>query len=349
LSRPLVVVDADVLGRMRTGDETYVENLLRELPALAPDLRLAAVTRAPARVPAGVEPVQLRARSQVVRMAVRLPRLLRRLRPALAHFQYVVPPFFAGPAIVTVHDLSFERHPDLIAPRDRLLFRTLVPPSVRRAARVLTVSRWTKRDLVEVYGLPDEKVVVVPNGVDPAFRPEGPARRGAPYALFVGALQPRKDPLTAIRALALVDRDLRLVIAGPEKRGAEDVRHAIASLRLERRVELVGHVDKDELAALYRGAACLVFPSRYEGFGLPMIEAMASGTPVVASAAGAIPEVADGAAILVEPGDPAALAGGIERAIAERDRLVAAGVERARSFTWMEAARQVVAVYREIL
>jgi len=322
--------------------------LLRELAPLADRERLAAVTRLPELVPDGIEPIPLEARSQVARMAFRLPRLLRRLSPDLAHFNYVVPPGYRGRSVVTVHDLSFERHPELMPLRDRLLFRTLVPRSVARADRVLAVSEWTKRDLVERYGVAEEKIVVTPNGVDEIFHPNGDAPQRAPYALFVGAIQPRKDPLTALEAMALLDDDLGLVIVGPEKRGADDVRAAVRRLGLESRVELTGHVEHEELAALYRGAACLVFPSRYEGFGLPVLEAMASGTPVVAASTGALPEIAGDAAILVEPADPAALAEGIKRALADRERLVAAGLERAGHFSWSETARRTLDVYREL-
>jgi glycosyltransferase involved in cell wall biosynthesis len=282
-------------------------------------------------------------------MSVTVPRLLRRRRPALVHFQYALPPARPAPAVLTVHDLSFERFPKLMAPHDYLLFRTLVPRSARAAARVLTGSEWTKRDLVERYGLRDEAVVVTPYGVDPAFTVNGPRGDGRTYALFVGALQPRKDPVTAIEALARVDGDLRLVVAGRDKGSEADARRAVARLGLERRVEFVGHVAKQELASLYRSAACLVFPSRYEGFGLPVVEAMASGTPVVAAATGAVPEVAGDAAVLVEPGDPQALAAGIERALAERDGLVRAGLERARRYSRAETARQTLAVYRELV
>jgi glycosyltransferase involved in cell wall biosynthesis len=351
LSDPLVVLDADVLGRQRTGDETHVLGLLRELAAAAPaSLRLAAVTRRPELVPAGIEPVELPAHSQVLRMAVGMPRLLRRLRPALAHFQHSLPLACPCPAVVTVHDLSFERDPSVMPPRDRLIFRTVVPRSARRAARVLAVSELTKRDLIELYGIPDDKIVVTPNGVDAAFTPDGPRSDGDPYALFVGALQPRKDATAAIEALALLgDGAPRLVLVGPDKGGRDDAERVAARLGLTSRVELRGHVPQEELAALYRGAACLVFPSRYEGFGLPVVEAMASGTPVVATRAGALPEVAGDAAILVDPGNPVALAGGIERAIADRERLVAAGLERARQFTWAETARRTLAVYRQLL
>jgi glycosyltransferase involved in cell wall biosynthesis len=345
----LVVLDADVLGRERTGDETYVRNLLRELAGVEAGLQLAATTRRPDLVPKGILAVELRARNQPIRMAVQLPLLLRRLRPALAHFLYVVPPVYRGRAVVTVQDLSFERHPELMSARDRFFFRTFVRPSVRRAARVLTGSEWTKRDLVERYGVAPEKVVITPYGVDPLFGPDDRAVDSAPYALFVGGLEPRKNPVGALEAIALADGDLRLVVAGPEKGRRAELAHAAARLGLEGRVEVRGHVAHEELAALYRGASCLVFPSRYEGFGLPVLEAMASGTPVVATTASSVPEVAGDAAILVEPGDPVALAGGIERAIADRERLRAAGLQRARSYTWSETARRTLGVYRELL
>jgi glycosyltransferase involved in cell wall biosynthesis len=348
LSKPLVVIDADVLGRQRTGDETYVSALLTELGRLDHGLRLAAVTRRPDLVPAGVEPLHLDARSQIARMGLRLPLLLRRLRPRLAHFQHALPPALACPGIVTIHDLSFERHPELMNRRDRFVFRTVVPRSVRRAARVLAVSEWTKRDLVERYGIPEQKIVVTPNGVDPVYAPGSGSDEGE-YVLFVGTLQPRKDPLAAIEALALANVDLPLMLVGPDKGSGAEARHLASKLGLNGRVELTGHVGKERLAELYRAAACLVFPSRYEGFGLPVLEAMASGTPVVATAAASIPEIAGGAAVLVEPGDPVALAGGIERAIADRERLVRAGLERARLYSWAETARRTLAVYEELL
>jgi len=345
---PLVVIDADVLGRQRTGDETYVAGLLSELVAF--DLRFAAVTRHPELVPEGIEPIGHAARSQVLRMSVGLPRLLRRLRPAVAHFQHSLPLSSPSPAVVTVHDLSFERDSSVMGVRDRLIFRTMVPRSARLAARVLAVSELTKRDLIELYGIPEEKIVVTPNGVGPAFTSEGPRTDGEPYALFVGALQPRKDAAAAIEALALIGNGApRLVVVGQDKGGRAEAEQAVERNGLAGRVDFRGHVPQEELAALYRGAACLVFPSRYEGFGLPMVEAMASGTPVVATTAGALPEIAGGAAILVEERNPVALARGIERALADRERLVTAGLERARQFTWAETARHTLEVYRELV
>ena len=349
MSSPLVAIDADVLGRQRTGDETYVANLLRELAGLEHDLRLAAVARRADVVPDGIEPLVLPAESQSARMAWSLPRLLRRVGAKLGHFQYVVPPLFRARSVVTIHDLSFERDPRLMGMRDRLLFRTFVPRSARRADRVFTVSEWTKRDVLDTYRVGDEKLVVTPNGVDPAFNRDEPQPLGNGYLLFVGALHPRKDPLTALEALALLGGDLRLVLVGPDKGLEGEVRRAATRLGIDRRIDFRGHVEKDELARLYRGASCLVFPSRYEGFGLPALEAMACGTPVVATTAGALPEATGGAAVLVEPGSPVALAAGVERALAEREGLVRAGLEQAGRYSWAETARRTLAVYEEVL
>jgi glycosyltransferase involved in cell wall biosynthesis len=335
MTRPLVVIDADVLGRNRTGDETHVQNLLRSLPPLAEGLRLAAVTRHPELVPEGVRPIELPARFQEVRMGLALPRLLHRLRPALAHFQYALPLSTPCPAVVTVHDLSFERDATLMPFKDRLVFKTVVPRAARSAARVFAVSERTRQDLIELYGIEPERVVVTPNAVDPVFGP-GPA--GDSYLLFVGAIQERKNPLAAVEAAAAVG--LPLVVAGPEK-------DPELARELERRgARLRGYVDKPELAELYRGAACVVMPSRYEGFGLPLLEAMASGTPVVAAPEPALREVAGDAAVFVQPHE---LADGIRQALRDRERLREAGLERARAFTWEETARRVVGAYREVL
>ena len=336
---PLVVVDADVLGRRRTGDETYVLNLLRELAPLAPaaGLRIAAVTRQPELVPEGIEAVELGTTSQELRMTLMLPRLLRGLDAALGHFQYALPLVLPCPAVVTIHDLSFEREPSLMGRKDRLVFRKVVPRAARKAVRVLTVSERTRRDLRELYGVPDEKIVVTPNGVDPAFTPGSGLLQGD-YVLLVGAVQERKNPLAAVVAAEAVG--LPLVVAGPAKDEA-------LARELERRgARVTGYVEQDELVRLYRGAACLVQPSRYEGFGLPVLEAMACGTPVVAVPEPALLEVAGDAAVWAEEHE---LGDGIRRAVADRERLVAAGLERARLFSWRETARRTLEVYREAL
>jgi len=199
--RPLVVIDADVLGRQRTGDETYVENLLRLLPAAGGDFRFAAITRHPELVPEDVEPIHVATGSQELRMARSVPRVLRRLRPALAHFQHALPLWCPCPAVVTIHDLSFERDPRAMSRRDRFVFRRVVPRAVRKARCVIAVSERTKRDLVDLYGVPPDRIAVTPHGVDPAFGPGHVA--GGGYLLYVGAVQARKDPLAAAREAAL--------------------------------------------------------------------------------------------------------------------------------------------------
>lgn len=336
----LVVVDADVLGRERTGDETYVSNLLRELPrpAGAAGLRIAAVTRHAKLVPEGVEPIVLTGGLQELRMAVTLPRVLRRVGASLVHTQYAVPFRAPCPCVVTIHDLSFERDPSAMGRRDRLVFRRVVPAAARTAARVLTVSERSRRDLVEVYDLPGETVVVTPNGVDPAFTAGPSPSVERPYALAVGAIQQRKNQRLALSAAR--ENGLDLVIVGPTKDAAVADELRSAGARLE------GYVPTARLVELYRGASCLIQTSRFEGFGLPVVEAMACGTPVVALDEPALREVAGDAALVVTEPE---LAAAVARALQEHDRLVAAGFERAKRFSWAAAAELTVAVYLEAL
>jgi glycosyltransferase involved in cell wall biosynthesis len=332
----VIVVDADVLGRNRTGEETYVLNLLRQLPFVAPDLTFAAVTRRPDLVPDGVEPIGLPARFQETRMAWSLPRLLRRLGPDAAHFQHALPLGWNGPTVLTLHDLHFERHAGVMSLADRVTFKTVVPRSARRATHVLAVSERTKRDAIDLYGLDPEAITVTPHGVDPAFSP-GDGQTGD-YLLFVGAVQARKDPLAALAAAQALGR--RLVVAGPEKEPE------LARALRDGGAEVRGWVEQAELAELYRCAAALVLPSRFEGFGIPVLEAMASGTPVVLSNDPALREVAGDAGSYAESGD---LVGAVGRVLADRDRYVRAGFERAQRFSWEETARLTADVYRKVL
>ena len=331
--KPLVLLDADVLGRHRTGDETYVTQLLRELPAVAEDLRIAAVTRDPSLVPEGIEPILLPARSQEARMAISVPRLLRRLRPAAAHFIHALPLTCPAPAVVTVQDLSWERDPSVFGFWDLATFKVFVRRAVRKAAHVLAISERTKRDLIELYGTPDDKITVTPLAPDPAYQPAG---EHDSFLLFVSAIEPRKQPLDAIDAANAVGR--RLVVVGPKKD------EELAAELVRRGADVRGYVPQDELVELYQRAACLVFPSRYEGFGLPVVEAMACGTPVVAAPEPAMKEVAGEAAVFTDD-----LAEGIRTALADRERLSAKGLERARTFSWRETARITADVYRRVI
>jgi len=332
---PLVVIDADALGRQRTGDETYVLGLLRVLPAVADDLRFAAITRHPELVPPGVEPVELAARLQELRMALRLPLVLRRLRPSLAHFVHALPIASPCPTVLTVQDLSFERDVSLMGRRETAIFRFVVPRSARRAERVLAISQRTKDDLVALYGLTSQKIVVTPLAPDPAFAPGG--ARGD-YLLLVGSIEQRKNPLLAADAAAAVGR--RLVVAGPE------TDTALASELRRRGADVRGFVPTEGLVGLYQEAAALLFTTRHEGFGLPVVEAMACGTPVVATPDPAVREVGGDA---VAYATPESFVATLERVLADPEPWSSAGLDRAHTFSWEQTARATAAVYREAL
>jgi glycosyltransferase involved in cell wall biosynthesis len=242
------------------------------------------------------------------------------------------------PVVVTVHDLAVLRHPNAFNRWTRTYSPLVVPRVLRAARRVIAVSDFTRRELVELLGVPDEKIRVVPNAVDAEFRRDGPAAEGD-YVLAVGTLEPRKNLSRLVEAARLSDIELRVV--GARGWGGVEVGG--------NGVHWLGEVSDTELARLYRGALCLAYPSLYEGFGIPVLEAMACGVPVVTTRGTAMEEVADGAAVLVDTRDPGEIAEGIERATADRDQLVARGLERARSFRWDAIAGATTDVYREAL
>ncbi|HEX3454895.1 MAG TPA: glycosyltransferase family 1 protein [Gaiellaceae bacterium] len=267
-----------------------------------------------------------------------LPRLARRERLDVLHCPTfrgpLAPP--ACPLVVTVHDLAVLRHPETFNQWTRQYSRLCVSRVVQAARLVIAVSEYTKQELVELLGTPVERIRVVPNGVSMVFTPDGPAEAGD-YVLAVGTLEPRKNLVRLAEATQQLGVELR--IAGDAGWG---------DVRLEGNlIRRLGRVSDEELARLYRGARCLAYPSLEEGFGIPIVEAMASGTPVVTSRGGATEEIAGGAAVLVEPLDPGSIAAGIEEAGARRDELVGLGLERAKSFDWAKTARRTAEAYRE--
>jgi glycosyltransferase involved in cell wall biosynthesis len=237
------------------------------------------------------------------------------------------------PTVVTIHDLAILRHPDSLPRWHRLYGRAGLARVVRAADAVLAVSEFTKAETVELLGIPAERVRVLPNGVDDVFRPEGEGAEGD-YVLAVATLEPRKNLGRVVEAARNAGVELRVV--GARGWGGVDV------------PGWVGEVPDAELARLLRGARCIVYASLYEGFGLPVLEAMASGTPAVTSRGGALEEVAGGAAVLVDPLHSESIAAGIAQAAARRDELVPRGLERAREFTWSRAADGVEALWKEL-
>ncbi len=268
--------------------------------------------------------------------------------------------------ILTVHDLSFIHVPETASPRLRRYLERVVPRSVRRADHVLADSQATRDDLVALYGVPEDKVTVLLSGVGGHFQPvkdpEAMARVRARYGLgewpflfTVGTVQPRKNYARLIEALSrLLPQfpELHLVIAGGRGWLESPIYEAVSRLRLENRVHFTGFVDDLDLPVLYSMAEAVPYISLYEGFGLPVLEAMACGTPVVASNVSSIPEVAGDAAILVDPADCDALTDALWQLLANRllrDRLVERGFRRAAGFTWEKAARSLMEVYRDVL
>jgi len=237
------------------------------------------------------------------------------------------------PTVVTVHDLAILRYPEVFPRWHRLYGSAGLGRVLRAADAVVAVSEFTKDEVVALAGVPAERVRVVPNGVDEVFSARGPAAQGD-YVLAVATLEPRKNLERVVEAAWLAGVELRVV--GARGWGGVDV------------PGWVGEIPDAALAALYRGARCVVYASLYEGFGLPVLEAMASGTPVVTSRGTATEEIAGGAAVLVDPLDADSIAAGIAEAQERRDELVPLGLSRAGEFTWSRAADGVEALWREL-
>jgi glycosyltransferase involved in cell wall biosynthesis len=266
---------------------------------------------------------------------VLLPRTAARAGLDVLHCTiFRAPPRSRVPTIVTVHDLAVLRHPDTFPLWTRLYGRTALRWTIRAADRVITVSEFSKREVIELADVDPERIDVVPNAVEPVFTADGPAADGS-YVLAVGTVEPRKNLARVIEATRRAGVELRIV-GDP---GWGDV--PVAGDHVRR----LGFVPDEELASLYRGARCLVFPSIYEGFGIPAAEAMACGTPVVTTRASAMAEVVGEAGVLVDPYDAGSIAAGIEEADRRREALIPLGLERARRYTWDRAAEAAVAAY----
>src|SRR5207302_3886798 len=241
------------------------------------------------------------------------------------------------PLVVTVHDLAVFRHPEAFPPWTRTYSRVVVPRVVRAARVVAAVSEFTATEIETLLHVPRERIHVVPNAAAESFSEGGPREEGD-YVLAVGTLEPRKNLARTIEAAQRLGVELR--VAGAPGWGGVEARG--------KGVRWEGEVGDDELARLYRGALWAAYPSLYEGFGIPVLEAMACGAPVVTSRGGATEEVAGGAAVLVDPHDIDAIAAGIREAISRRDELRALGLARAEAFGWDATARATLEVYEEV-
>ena len=319
-----VGVDTSPLVQTRAGTARHVRGLLsalRDRPGL--DLELLSFG-GPGRV------------SSVARDAAWYPIGLRRRARDLDVLHCTTfrgPVRAAVPTVLTVHDLAILRAPEVFPRWHRLYGRAGLVRVLRAADAVVAVSEFSRDETIELALVPAERIRVVPHGVDPVFTSDGPRANGE-YVLAVATLEPRKNLTRAVEAAREVGVELRVV--GARGWGGVEVDG------------WVGEIPDAELAALYRGAGCVLYPSLYEGFGLPVLEAMACGTPVVTSVGTAMEEVVGGAAVLVDPLDVASIAGGIREALGRREELVPAGLARAGEFTWQRAADAVVELWGEL-
>ena len=360
-----VAIDATPLLGERTGIGVAVSGMVREL-ATRPDVALVGYgltargwAQMGAALPIGVRP------SRGPMPAAALLRLWERLdhppvewwsgRVDVVHgTNFVVPPSRRAARLVSVWDLTAVRYPDMCTPTSRR-YPTLIRRAIEQGAWVHTGSRWVATEIVEHFGIDPARVRVIPPGLEGATLsdlPDLPDPTAPPYLLGLGTVEPRKDfpgLVAAFDRLAADHRDLELHLAGPPGWGQDDLERAIARMAHGDRVRRLGWVD--DVGPVLAGASVFVYPSRYEGFGLPPLEAMRVGVPVVATSVGSLPEVLGDAALLVPAGDPAALADAVHQVLTDeslRARLVGAGRRRVAAYSWQAAGDALVAVYRDL-
>jgi glycosyltransferase involved in cell wall biosynthesis len=365
MDRLRVAIDGHVVGRRQTGNETYIVNLadaLADRDDVEPILFMDADATWPTASAMRFE--RLRSRTPFLRVPLELPIRARRTGAELLHVQYVAPPIPRLPIVTTIHDVSFEDLEGAFPAITTLRLKATVRLAAMRSSAVIASSSFTRDRILDHYGIDPSRVHVALLGVHPQWRPLGPAERAAllaplmlpnQFVLAVGNVHPRKNLPRLIRAMQRVRSaggDLELVLVGQRLWRAGDLDKAIAEVGASDWVRFTGYVSSDILRALYGAATLVAYPSLYEGFGLPVLEAMACGAPVVASATTSIPEVAGDAGVLVDPTDTEALASAIAAVATDqpfRERLRRASLDRAAQFTWEACAEATVGAYRAAL
>jgi glycosyltransferase involved in cell wall biosynthesis len=363
-------VDAHAIGRHLTGNEVYVRNLLRGFAALDQTSDFIAylcnnVNGAAAAVPERFVRRHVSANS-FVRLGLDLSRKLRDDRPDLIHVQYTAPVSCPVPIVVSVHDVSYIEHPEYFPLVRAIQLRLTVKHTIRQAVKVITPSEFSRRAIVRAYGLDERKIEVVPIAVSPTFRPtareaasafvQARFRIAGPYVLTVGDLQPRKNQIGLIRAFErLIAQNPalkhRLIIVGQKTWFSDRVVEAARRSKVADRILFTDFVNDDDLLQLYNACDLMVFPTFYEGFGLPILEAMACGRAVACSNTSAIPEVANAAAILFDPKSTDDITRAMRDVLVDpelRTRMERLGQQRASLFTWERTARRTLEIYYEV-
>ena len=354
------------------GIGTYVRNLLRQLARIDHDTDYVLLCRR------GDQPIARElgenfrtvtesAGQYSVTEQLSVPLHLGRASPQLFHTpHYVLPVLTPCRSIVTIHDCIHLIFPQYLPGRVAHAYsRAMFWTAVHRASRILTVSEASKNDILRFFGIPSDRVTVIHNAIDDRFYEEPPEEHVVqvreryqlhdPFLMYAGNVKPHKNIERLIDAFVLLRQngydDLKLLITGSEISRYATLRRAVHRHNLHRHVRFLGYQSEETLAALYRLADVFVFPSLYEGFGLPPLEAMASGTPVVASNVSSLPEVVGDAGLLVNPYDPQAIAEGISRVLSDetlRADLTARGLTRARAFSWADSVKQIRQIYQEV-
>lgn len=364
-----IAFDGTTLTPGRTGVGYYTENLLQHLAREVERSgdEIVVISNQPietaAPLPSHVQVYERhRFPLRIAWMQTLAARALDDVRADVAHFTNgMLPRRVPCASVVTIHDMSLRLYPRCHPVRRRLINRPLLAVAARRADVIVTVSHSARRDLLRLQRLAPERVTVVHEAAGPSFVPiadparlrEVRARYGLPerFVLYVGAIEPRKNlprVMEAFSAARAAGIPHELVCAGPYGWSSRDLSTRIARLGLARAVHFIGYVPSEDLPVLYNLSELFVFPSLYEGFGLPVVEAMACGTPVVTSRTSSLGEIANGAALTIDPEDTAALADALERlarSASLRAELTARGLERSRAFSWQHAARQMLALY----
>jgi glycosyltransferase involved in cell wall biosynthesis len=363
-------VDAHAIGQHLTGNEVYVRNLLSGFAALDQSSEFIAYVSAKGEeIESAIPPRFLRrqvSKNSFVRLGLNLSRLLRKDKPDLVHVQYTAPLSCPVPVVVSVHDISFLEHPEYFPWPRTLQLRITVKRTVLEAAKIITPSEFSRRCIAKAYDLDESRIVVVPIAVSSAFRPisqEVAAGRvrakfgiHTPYILTVGDLQPRKNQMGLIRAFEQLIQNHphlphKLVIVGQKTWFSDRIVDAAKSSRVANRIHLTGFVDDQELLGLYNACELFVFPSFYEGFGLPILEAMACGRAVACSNTSAMPEVANATALLFNPDSTEEMTRAMRDIVLDselRGRMERLGQHRASLFTWERTARKTLDLYYEV-